>query len=36
MGPGDIVEFYEEKRLLLGVVLDLKGERLQVLTHTSR
>jgi exoribonuclease-2 len=36
MEPGDIVEFFEEKRLLCGVVLDLKGERLHVLTQNSR
>jgi exoribonuclease-2 len=36
MEPGDIVEFFEEKRILCGVVLDLKGERLHVLTQTSR
>ncbi len=36
MEPGDIVEFFEEKRILCGVVLDLKGERLHVLTQNSR
>ncbi len=36
MEPGDIVEFFEEKRILCGVVMDLKGERLHVLTQTSR
>jgi exoribonuclease II len=36
MEPGDIVEFFEDKRILCGVVLDLKGERLQVLTQNSR
>jgi len=36
MEPGDIVEFFEDKRILLGVVLELKGERLRVLTQTSR
>ncbi|MFZ5448463.1 MAG: ribonuclease catalytic domain-containing protein [Thermodesulfobacteriota bacterium] len=36
MEPGDIVEFFEEKRIFCAVVLDLKGERLQVLTQTSR
>ena len=36
MEPGDIVEFFEDKRIFLGVVLELKGERLHVLTHTSR
>jgi exoribonuclease-2 len=36
MEPGDIVEFFEEKRIFCAVVLDLKGERLQVLSQTSR
>jgi exoribonuclease-2 len=36
MEPGDIVEFFEDKRILCGVVLELKGERLHVLTQTSR
>jgi exoribonuclease II len=36
MEPGDIVEFFEEKRIFCGVVLELKGERLHVLTQTSR
>lgn len=36
MEPGTIVEFYEEKRILVGVVLELKGERLHVLTQNSR
>ena len=36
MEPGDIVEFFEDKRIFLGVVLELKGERLHVLTQTSR
>jgi len=36
MEPGQIVEFYEEKRLLLGVVLEFKGERLRVLAQNSR
>jgi exoribonuclease-2 len=36
MEPGDIVEFYEEKRILCGIVLELKGERLHVLTQNSR
>ena len=36
MEPGDIVEFFEDKRIYLGVVLELKGERLHVLTQTSR
>jgi exoribonuclease-2 len=36
MEPGDIVEFFEEKRILCGIVLEMKGERLHVLTQTSR
>lgn len=36
MEPGYIIEFFEEKRLLCGIVLELKGERLQVLTQTRR
>ena len=36
MEPGSIVEFFEEKRILCGVVLELKGERLHVLAQTSR
>ncbi len=36
MEPGDIVEFFEDKRIFCGVVLELKGERLHVLTQTSR
>lgn len=36
MNPGDIVEFFEEKRIFCGVVLDLKGERLHVLSQASR
>ncbi|MEJ2672043.1 MAG: RNB domain-containing ribonuclease [Deltaproteobacteria bacterium] len=36
MEPGDIVEFFEEKRIFCAVVLDLKGERLQVLSQSSR
>jgi exoribonuclease-2 len=36
MEAGDIVEFYEEKRILCGIVLELKGERLHVLTQNSR
>ena len=36
MEPGDLVEFFEEKRLLCGVILELKGERLHVLTQNSR
>jgi exoribonuclease II len=36
MEPGNIVEFFEEKRLLCGVVLDLKGDRFRVLAQNSR
>ena len=36
MEPGNIVEFFEEKRLLCGVFLEFKGERLRVLAQTSR
>ncbi|MBM4301607.1 MAG: VacB/RNase II family 3'-5' exoribonuclease [Deltaproteobacteria bacterium] len=36
MEPGDIVEFFEDKRIFCGVVLEMKGERLHVLTQTSR
>jgi exoribonuclease II len=36
MEPGDIVEFFEEKRIFCAVVLDLKGERLHVLNQTGR
>lgn len=36
MEPGDIVEFFEEKRIFCAVVLDLKGERLHVLTQAGR
>ena len=36
MEPGTIVEFFEEKRILCGVVLELKGERLHVLSQTGR
>ncbi len=36
MEPGSIVEFFEEKRLLCGVVLELKGERLHVLSQNGR
>ncbi|MEW6387367.1 MAG: ribonuclease catalytic domain-containing protein [Thermodesulfobacteriota bacterium] len=36
MEPGYLIEFFEEKRLLCAVVLELKGERLHVLTQTSR
>ena len=36
MEPGDSVEFFDDNRIFLGVVLELKGERLHVLTQTSR
>ena len=36
MEPGYLIEFFEEKRLLCAVVLELKGERLHVLTQTCR
>lgn len=36
MQPGDLVEFFEEKSLLVAVILDLKGDRLQVLTPGNR
>ncbi|MFA5111155.1 MAG: RNB domain-containing ribonuclease, partial [Desulfobaccales bacterium] len=36
MEPGDIVEFFEEKRIICGLILELKGERLHVLAQTNR
>lgn len=36
MEPADLVEFFEDKSILVGVVLDLKGDRLQVITSTNR
>jgi exoribonuclease-2 len=36
MEPGYLVEFFEEKRILGALVLELKGERLHVLTQTNR
>jgi len=36
MEPGYLVEFFEEKSILVGAVLDLKGDRLQVVTSTNR
>ena len=36
MEPGYLVEFFEEKSILVAVVLDFKGERLQVVTATNR
>ena len=36
MEPGYLVEFFEEKSILVAVVLDLKGDRLQVVTPANR
>jgi exoribonuclease II len=36
MEPADLVEFFEDKSILVGVVLDLKGDRLQVITCANR
>ena len=36
MEVGYLIEFFEEKRILCAVVLELKGERLRVLTQTNR
>jgi exoribonuclease II len=36
MEPGYLVEFFEEKSILVAAVLDLKGERLQVVTPSNR
>jgi exoribonuclease II len=36
MEPADLVEFFEDKSIQVGVVLDLKGERLQVITCANR
>jgi exoribonuclease-2 len=36
MEPGYLVEFFEEKSILVAAVLDLKGDRLQVVTPTNR
>jgi exoribonuclease-2 len=36
MEPGYLIEFFEEKSILVAVVLDLKGDRLQVVTPTNR
>jgi exoribonuclease II len=36
MEPGEIIEFFEDKRLICGVILELKGDRLHVLTQNSR
>ncbi len=36
MKPGYLVEFFEEKRLLCGLIMELKGERFRVLTQNGR
>ncbi len=36
MEPGYLIEFFEEKSILVAAVLDLKGDRLQVVTPTNR
>lgn len=36
METGYLVEFFEQKRILCAVVLELKGERLHVLTQNNR
>jgi exoribonuclease-2 len=36
MEAGYLIEFFEEKRILCAVVLELKGERLRVLTQANR
>jgi exoribonuclease II len=36
MEPGYLIEIFEEKSILVAVVLDLKGDRLQVVTPTNR
>ena len=36
MEPGDLVEFFEEKRIICAFVLERKGERLHVLTQAGR
>lgn len=36
MEPGYLVEFFEEKNILVAAVLDLRGERLHVLTQGNR
>jgi exoribonuclease II len=36
MEPLNLVEFFEDKSIQVGVVLDLKGERLQVITCANR
>ena len=36
MEPGYLVEFFEDKTIVVAVVLDLKGDRLQVITSANR
>ncbi|MFZ5450352.1 MAG: ribonuclease catalytic domain-containing protein [Thermodesulfobacteriota bacterium] len=36
MEAGYIVEFFDQRRILCGIVLELKGERLHVLAQTNR
>ncbi len=36
MEPGEIVEFFEERRIICGIILELKGDRLHVLTQHGR
>ncbi|MFZ2089527.1 MAG: ribonuclease catalytic domain-containing protein, partial [Desulfobaccales bacterium] len=36
MEPGYLIEFFEEKAILVAVVLDLKGDRLHVVTPANR
>jgi exoribonuclease-2 len=36
MEPGYLVEFFDQRRILCGIILELKGERLHVLAQTNR
>ena len=36
MEPGYLVEFFDQRRILCGIILELKGERLHVLSQTNR
>ncbi len=36
MQPGDIVEFFEQKRILIGMCLSVKMSKLNIITDTSR
>jgi len=36
MEPGYLVEFFDQRHILCGIVLELKGERLHVLAQTNR